>query len=117
MFSTFKKAIGAFVATIRTERAPQWVAEPVRMIANRVAAFSLTAGTLLVAANTLTTFVPVAYRDKVSALVAAVSVGFAGVTKIAGRVARSKVFSPATHAKMLAQATGQHIQVVPDATA
>lgn len=91
-----KKIAVAVVQTIRDHRAPQWAAEPVRKIANRVAGFTVTVTALTVAAVQFTSFVPAKYRDQVTAVVAGIGGVNVVIAKWAGAVARSKVFSPAT---------------------
>lgn len=98
------KILGAVVQTIRDHRAPQWAAEPVRKVANRVVGVTVLVTGVLASAALLTDVVPAKYRDQVAAVVAGIGVTNAVIAKYAGRVARSKVFSPATMEKEIARA-------------
>ncbi len=91
------KIVAAVVQTIRDHRAPQWAAEPVRKIANRVVAVTVLLTGVLAAAAQLTTVIPAKYRDQMTAVVAGIGAANAVIAKWAGNVARNKVFSPATH--------------------
>ncbi len=103
--SLFRKIFRAIKKTIRDHRAPKWVAEPVRRIANYVVALTVAAGAVLVAATAFTDAVPSKYRDQFSAFIVAATAVVAVVAKVAGEIARSKVFAPATYAAAAAAAT------------
>jgi hypothetical protein len=104
------KIWSAIVTTIQTHRAPKWAAEPVRRIANYVVGLTVTAGALLVAATQFTHYVPAKYQGTVTAWVAAATVVVGAVAKVAGEIARSKVFAPATVAR-IAAANGSKVAV------
>jgi hypothetical protein len=101
--SLLRKILQAVVQTIRDHRAPRWAAEPIRSIANRVVSVAAVIAALLVVANEHTDLVPARYRTEASAALAAVAAVLAVVTKVAAEIARSKVFSPATHEAELAE--------------
>jgi hypothetical protein len=95
--SLAKKVVAAVVQTIRDHRAPQWFAEPVRTIANRVVGVTVLVTGVLASAALLTDVVPEQYRDQVAAVVAGIGAVNVVIAKWAGEIARNKVFSPATH--------------------
>lgn len=98
------KIWSAVLETIKTHRAPKWVAEPVRRIANYVAGLAVTVGALLVAGTQLTHVVPAQYQDKFTVFLAAATAAVAVAAKVAGEIARSKVFAPLTVEKIKAAA-------------
>jgi hypothetical protein len=94
--SLVRKLVKAVRQTIRDHRAPKWVAEPVRRVANYVVALTVVAGAALALATSQANLVPEKYRVEFLAFVASATVVTATVAKVAGEVARSKVFAPAT---------------------
>lgn len=96
------KIWSAIVETVKTHRAPGWASEPVRRIANYVVGLTVTLGALLIAGTQLTHYVPAKYQGTVTAWIAALTVVSGVVAKVAGAVARSKVFAPATVAGIVA---------------
>lgn len=92
-----KKIYRAIRFTIRTERAPRWVAEPIRTIANKTLGISVALTGLVVLAQQHIDFVPPAYRDRVSVVLVAAAAILVTVHRYAAFLGRSKVFSPATH--------------------
>lgn len=91
-----KKIYQAVAYTIRTHRAPKWVAEPVRMVAHRVMTITATVTTLLVIANQQAGNIPQPYRDRVSVVLGVIGVVVVFSTKVTAEVMRLKVFSPQT---------------------
>lgn len=108
------KIWAAIVETIQTHRAPKWLAEPVRRIANYVVGLTVVIGGLLVAATQFTHLVPAKYQDDFTAFLAVSTVVIATAAKIAGEIARSKVFAPATVAQIEAGVTAA-VQAVANA--